>query len=159
MMITHAVTSPNVDDARTLRTVVEGDPIPMIGDGGRRYWFRPERLMLEWRNGGLQYASLGGPRVKANGQPYANAVQETMLLPLRGGQLDPDADVPPWVHDLAAHWQPPRPGPDGNPSVPDVQADLTYLRRAVYAIAGSSGGERLRAQLGLPEEEQQRYTS
>jgi hypothetical protein len=39
------------------------------------------------------------------------------------------------------------------------EADLRYLRRAVYALAGSAGGERLREQLGVPEAEQTRYTS
>jgi voltage-gated potassium channel len=40
-----------------------------------------------------------------------------------------------------------------------VKADLAACRRALHAIAGQIGGEKLRGQLNLAEDQQFRYTS
>lgn len=107
---------PRVTDERVLSLLLDGDPITYnaSGIGQDERTFRPERLLVKWKDGELVEAFLDGKRLRKNGDVYATGAHERMGLANYRWQPDGTTNplhewVPQWLVTLIARYTPPTP--------------------------------------------------
>lgn len=97
------VVSAALTDTRIVRLTL-GNPSRTADDTG--HVFLPDMLHLEYRNGDLSFAAIGGPRLREDGQPWLLSPVRSLLMFRPSAACDLDPNTPGWVLALVKEHAP-----------------------------------------------------